>query len=283
MHKNILISGVSSGIGLATAEALLKRGHRVFGTLWNLAHVPAQLSSFERFTAVEMDVSQEETIAAAVKVVDGLTGGWLDVLINNAGMAVSGPLIHIPDEELAMQFEVNVLGLLRLTRHAAPLLGATEPPREQPGKVINVSSISGVLTRPYMAPYSASKFAVESLSDALRMELHRFGIEVVIVQPGAVQTPIWQKAKADVPKYQDTPYARMFRAQNRLIRRFEKIAIPVERVSALMVKIVERPKNKHRYLISAYKPVVWIFARLVPTWLSDKMYLREVNFLEQST
>ena len=283
MEKSILITGVSSGIGLATAEALLRRGHRVVGTLRSTAHIPEALAAFPHFFALEMDVAQEDSVAKAVAKLNELVHGRLDVLINNAGIAVSGPLIHIPDEELHLQFEVNVLGLLRVTRHVAPLLGATDKGRKDPGKVINVSSISGLLTRPFMAPYSASKFAVESLSDALRMELHRFGIEVVIVQPGAVQTPIWQKAKAEVPRFQDTPYARMFRAQNRLIRRFEKIAIPVDRVANLMVRIAERPKNKHRYLVTAYKPVVWIFARLVPTWLSDKLYLREVNFLEQST
>jgi NAD(P)-dependent dehydrogenase (short-subunit alcohol dehydrogenase family) len=282
MTRHVLITGVSSGIGHALATGFLNSGCKVWGTLRNLHALPADLAQHAHFRAVAMDVVEPSTIASAFEQVASETQGRLDVLVNNAGIAVSGPLAYLPLEQVIEQFNVNVFGVLRVTQAFVPLL-RREAGTLAPAQVINVSSISGLMTRPMMGPYSASKFAIESLSDALRMELVQLGIQVIIIQPGAVQTPIWEKAKSAEPRFQNTPYARMFRAENRLIRRFEKIAIPVERVVAVVLQASQAKHPRHRYLVTAYKPLVLIFSKWLPTWISDKLYLREIKLLEQST
>jgi NAD(P)-dependent dehydrogenase (short-subunit alcohol dehydrogenase family) len=282
MNKHVLITGVSTGIGLSLAQAFIARGHRVWGTVRTEDSLPAPLAHAPLFSKVFMDVTNEVSIRNAFVQVAQESNSRLDILINNAGIAVSGPLAYLPIERVEEQFNVNVFGLLRVTQAFVPLL-RRESDALKPSLVINVSSISGLMTRPMMGPYSASKFAVESLSDALRMELHSLGIRVVIIQPGAMKTPIWEKAKSAEPRFQNTPYAKMFRAENRLIRRFEKIAIPVERVVAVVLKAAAAKKPRHRYLVTAYKPLVLIFSKWLPTWISDKLYLREIKLLEQST
>lgn len=162
----------------------------------------------ESFTPLLFDVTDAPAIQAAVEQVrtalgeeDNLVG-----LVNNAGVAVAGPLMHLPVAELRQQFEVNLFGLVAVTQAFLPLLGARPDTTVMPGRIINLSSVSGRIAYPFMGPYAASKHALEGLSDSLRHELI-YGIDVILIEPGSVRTPIWDKAEQlDINRYANTDY-----------------------------------------------------------------------------
>ena len=199
----ILITGVSSGIGLVTAAHLLDRGMRVYGSVRS-DDVPTELASREGFTPLTFDVRDRAAVRDAVSVIQQ-RGDVLVGLVNNAGVAIPGPVETLSEEEYRRQFDVNVLGLIGVCQETLPLLHAARERGERP-RIVNVSSVSGYLTAPYMTFYSASKFAVEALTDGLRRELLPFGIDVVSVAPGPTKTPIWEKGSTLLEAFQDNRY-----------------------------------------------------------------------------
>ncbi|MTB53957.1 SDR family oxidoreductase [Lewinella sp. W8] len=201
---SVLITGVSSGIGLTTARSLLDRGYYVYGTV-RRAEDAAELAGHASFTALVMDVTDRPSIVGAL---DTIARGAhpLTAVINNAGVAVSGPLETLAEEDYRRQFEVNVFGLLAVCQEALPQLHAAREAGLPNVKIINISSVSGYLTSPFTGIYSASKFAIEAITDGLRRELFDFGIDVISVAPGPVKTPIWTKAKTQTKAYEGTRY-----------------------------------------------------------------------------
>ncbi len=190
MVKTVLITGASTGIGEACALWLQDRGYRVFAGVRKSTDAEAlQQKSKGHLTPVLLDVADEASIRKAVQFV--LTQSpKLEGLVNNAGIAVAGPLEFVPLQELRRVLEVNVVGQVAVTQACLPLL------REARGRVVLMSSISGRVAAPLMGPYAASKFALEAIGDALRRELAPWGIEVSIIEPGNIQTPIWRKGIA---------------------------------------------------------------------------------------
>ncbi|WP_157976078.1 SDR family NAD(P)-dependent oxidoreductase [Lewinella sp. IMCC34191] len=186
----ILITGVSSGIGLVTALDLIDRGYYVYGSLRG-TEVPVELAEAPNFTPLNFDVRDREAISAGISRI-GEEGRPLIGVVNNAGVAIPGPVETLAEEEYRRQFEVNVFGLIAVCQLALPLLHAAREEGHHP-RIVNISSVSGSLTAPYMTFYSSSKFAVEALTDGLRRELLPFGIDVVSVAPGPTKTPIWRK------------------------------------------------------------------------------------------
>ena len=201
---NVLLTGVSTGIGHATAEYLLNRGHRVFGTVRRPTDAQ-DLTEFPKFTRLTMDVADRPSIRAAAAAV-AASGHPLHAVVNNAGIAVAGPLETIAEEDYRRQFDVNVFGNLAVCQEFLPLLHAAREAGERNLKIINVSSVSGYVTAPFTALYSASKFAVEALTDGLRRELKPYDIDVLSVAPGPVKTPIWDKAKTQTKAFAGTRY-----------------------------------------------------------------------------
>lgn len=182
--SNIVITGATAGIGRAAAILLANKGHRVFATGRNEAALAELDSGYENIMALAMDVADPESVtAAAATVTAALDGATPDVLVNNAGYALCGPLEAIPDEDWVQQFQTNVLGLVRVTRAFLP--GMRQRRR---GRIINVSSVAGRVTLPFFAPYNSTKHAVESISDSLRHELRPHGVDVIVIEPGAVKT-----------------------------------------------------------------------------------------------
>ena len=179
-RQNILITGVSSGIGLAMAERLLNNGYFVFGSVRqekDAERLKKKLGS--NFHPVIMDVTDYPSIEAAKEaVIQNAHGNGLTALINNSGIVVSGPLKYLSMEDLEYQFRVNVFGLVKVTQVFLPLLGGEKNTIYKPGTIINVSSISGLFTLPFIVPYSTSKHALESITDGLRRELDIYGINV---------------------------------------------------------------------------------------------------------
>lgn len=207
--RAVVVTGASSGIGEACVAALIDAGFRVFGSVRNAQDGARLAARFGAdFAPLIFDVTDADAIARAAEEVAGrLEGETLAGLVNNAGIAVPGPLLHLPLDEVRRQFEVNFFGQLAVIQAFAPLLGAGPPRQGPPGRIVNMSSISGRLAAPLLGAYAASKFALEALSDSLRRELIVYGVDVVVIEPGMIATPIWDKAEqADMARFDGTIY-----------------------------------------------------------------------------
>ncbi len=196
MTKSVVITGVSTGIGHASARSLLARGFRVFGSLRDPSDASRLAAEFgPAFTALAFDVTDPGAVAAAASTVrDALGDATLSGLVNNAGIAVPGPLLELPLAAFQHQLAVNVTGTLIVTRAFAPLLGTDRSRTGPPGRIVMLSSVGGTMAWPFLGAYNTSKFALEGFSEALRREMMLFGIDVVIIRPGPVATAIWEKS-----------------------------------------------------------------------------------------
>ena len=194
--KQVVITGVSTGIGHASAKTLIEGGFRVFGSVRNRADADRLQQEFgEMFVPLLFDVTDEAAVQGeAAKVGEQLGTETLDGLVNNAGIEVAGPLPYLPTDQFRHQLEVNLVGPFIVTKAFLPLLGADPARNGKPGRVVNISSVSGKIAGPFSGAYAASKFGLEGFSESLRRELFLFGIDVIIIGPGAVVTPIWQKS-----------------------------------------------------------------------------------------
>jgi len=207
--KSVVVTGSSTGIGWGAAKVLTSKGFRVFGSVRKPEdgeRLRKQLG--ENFVPLLFDVTDEAAVnRAAGPVAQALGREKLFGLVNNAGIAVAGPLLYLKIEELRHQLEVNLIGQLIVTQAFAPLLGADTAREGKPGRIVMISSIGGKNANPFVGPYCASKFGLEGLSESLRRELMLFGIDVIVIAPGAVATPIWDKAdKIDATPYDNTVY-----------------------------------------------------------------------------
>lgn len=268
--KYVLITGVSSGIGYAAAEALLASGYHVFGSVRSMedaARVAALLGG--RFEALLFDVTDAAAVRdAAGQVRATLAGENLAGLVNNAGVSIAGPLLHMPLDDFRQSLEVNVTGLLDVTQQFAPLLGARKDAPHPRGRVINVGSVSGRVAYPFLGAYAASKHALEALSDALRRELLLYGVDVILIEPGTVRTPIIDKFAAQIERYLDTDYAPALRRVAGQAESRERTALPVEAVTKVIRLALEHPRPKSRYPI----PRKWFTGWILPKWLPDRWF-----------
>src|SRR5919204_4783282 len=189
-ERAVLITGASTGIGEACALHLDRLGFTVFAGIRKEADGRAlQAKASPRLTPLALDVTDQGQVTATVQTIESSLGaGGLWGLVNNAGIAVGGPLEFLPVDEFRLQLEVNVVGQLRVIQAVLPLV------RRARGRIVNMSSVSGKLSAPFMGPYSSSKFALEAISDALRLELRPWGIMVSVIEPSNVATPIWGKS-----------------------------------------------------------------------------------------
>jgi NAD(P)-dependent dehydrogenase (short-subunit alcohol dehydrogenase family) len=209
--KTVVITGASTGIGRATAEYLAAQGWQVFAGIRKEADGAALVDADDRIKPILLDVTQPEQVDAAVETVRAaLDGQKLAGLVNNAGIANMGPLALQPLDQFEAHFSVNVFGLLRASQAFAPLLGMDESLEGAPGRIVNITSVGGRLSAPFLGAYTATKHAVESITDSLRRELVLFGIDAIAVGPGAVKTPIWDKAEKSNSSnpYANSPWAK---------------------------------------------------------------------------
>ncbi len=269
MADVVLITGCSSGIGQAAAEQLCRAGHLVYAT----ARKPETLAGLAELgcKTLALDVNSESSMAAAVSAVEDAHGA-VDVLINNAGYGQYGPIEQVSLDDVRQQFETNVFGLIRLTQLVLPAMRA-----KGRGRVINVSSMGGRTTLPGGGFYHASKYAVEAISDALRIEVRRFGIDVVLIEPGVVRTP-WadvalthQQASSDD---QADPYADFKKAvadsfQSGYEGPLARWSISAEDVAKVIRKAVGARKPRTRYLISPLAKSLVAAKRILPDRVHD--------------
>jgi NAD(P)-dependent dehydrogenase (short-subunit alcohol dehydrogenase family) len=248
----ILITGASTGIGKACALEFDHRGFRVFaGVRSDEARRNLQVQASSRLLPLRIDVTDAASIAAAAEAV-GQTAGHVGLagLVNNAGIAVPGPLEVVPIDAFRRQLEVNVIGQVAVTQAFLPLL------RKARGRIVNISSVNGGIAPPYMGPYSASKFALEAITDALRIELRTWGIRVSAVEPGPIDTPIWDKsiASADELAGRTAPevlalYQTDLDAVRRMAERSMRRVAPVDRVVKAVVHALTAKRPKTRYYL----------------------------------
>ncbi len=268
----VLITGASTGIGYTSAKYLLNEGFFVFGSVRKSSDAEKLEKDFgKNFKALIFDVIDETAIKNAVPIVEEIIGeNGLAGLVNNAGIAVSGPMQFVTTEQLRFQLDVNVLGVHRVTNAFCHLLGATENFQHKPGRIIQISSVNGFLSPPFTGPYSVSKFALEAMSDALRREMVLFGIKVVVIQPGPIKTPIWKKALSKgVEDYENTPYARFLSKRSKSLKRTEANAIPAEEVAKLVHKSIILKNPKTRYLVAKKSWQFKLFSMLPDKWMDN--------------
>lgn len=271
MAKSVVITGISSGIGYYLAKEYDQKGYRVFGTIRSESDRERLSKELPKVHLLMCDVTDEQAIQEAAKEVEvKLADHGLDILINNAGVVVSGPLMIMDMKEFHQQYDINVFGLLRVTQAFLPLLGATEKPAGQPGTIINISSVTGKIGFPFVGAYSSSKFAVEGLSHSLRRELLPFGIKVVIIGPASVKTPIWEKESAtDIPeKARNSIFGKyIINFQKLMLKTAEKGLDPIK-LTKKIVKISEKKKPGIRYAFAKQYILEWILPRYI---LSERM------------
>ncbi|MGZ3679436.1 MAG: SDR family NAD(P)-dependent oxidoreductase [Ktedonobacterales bacterium] len=283
MHQttqHIVVTGVSTGIGRGTAQVLARHGMHVFGSVRrreDAASLSAELG--DRFTPLVFDITDEAAVgAAAADVREQLGGEPLAGLVNNAGVAVPGPLLHIPIAGYRHQIEVNLVGPLIVTQAFAPLLGATKGFAGTPGRIVMMSSVGGRLAGPFLGPYHASKFGLEGLSDTLRRELMLYGIDVAIVEPGAVATPIWDKAdREDVSPYAQTDYAPMLEGYKRYMIADGRKGLPPERVGEVVYHALTARRPRVRYAVLRRRFMGFDVPRLLPSRLVDRAIARSLG------
>jgi NAD(P)-dependent dehydrogenase (short-subunit alcohol dehydrogenase family) len=272
--KAVVVTGVSTGIGLAAAATVARQGVHVFGSVRresDAAHVAAECGG--NFTPLVFDVTDESMIErAAGQVRDRLAGERLFGLVNNAGIAVPGAVMHMTVADFRHQLDVNMVGAFAVTKAFMPLLGTDRSMTGVPGRIVNVSSVGGKLGVPFLSAYSASKHALEGWSDSLRRELMLFGIDVIIVGPGSVATPIWDKAEAlDLSPYESSEYrAALHKFRDQMLRDGRR-GYPPERVAAVIWKALAARRPRTRYAVVPNRLMNWTLPGIIPARLLDQI------------
>ena len=277
--KAVFITGISSGIGLDATRILIENGYHVLGTVRKEEDKERLLGQFkDRLDVFIMDVTDDEAIKkVAVEIEDKLNGTPLTCLINNAGLAVPGPLMLMSDDEFQYQMEVNVMAVRKVTNACLPMLGFQENFQDKPGKIINISSVSGLFNNPFNGAYSISKHALESMNDVYRRELLKFGIDVIAIEPGPIKTKIWGKNIGGLDKYKDSLYSDLLGKADKMIEQAEAGALPVETVSELILHIIENDRPKTRYIVHRKKRLFKLFAKYLPDRMQDRLVWKTLN------
>jgi NAD(P)-dependent dehydrogenase (short-subunit alcohol dehydrogenase family) len=278
---SVVITGTSTGIGWGTAKVMLQRGFRVFGSVRKQEDAGRLRQEFgANFTPLMFDVTDEaQVLAAAREVRAELEDETLAGLVNNAGIAVPGPVLELSADEFRCQMDVNVIGPIITTQAFGPLLGADPSLQGPKGRVVMISSVAGKNGNPLMSAYSASKFAIEGLSESLRRELMLFGIDVVIIAPGAVKTPIWTKAEeVDISGYKNSPYFPALERIRKFMLQLGEGGLPAEKIGELVHLALTSPKPRVRYQI-APDPMRHLMTAILPKRMVDRIIARRLGLM----
>ena len=279
--QSIVVTGVSTGIGWAITKILIQHDFRVFGSVRKAQDAERLSREFgERFIPLLFDVTDEKAVQAAAQQVRAqLNGETLFGLVNNAGIAVPGPLMHLATDDFRHQLEVNLISILIVTKAFLPLLGADRSRQGKPGRIVNISSTGGKQGGPFLGAYSASKHGLEGFSESLRRELMLFGIDVIIVAPGAVATPIWDKAEQlDVSTYANTEYVESVRRVQEYAVRNGRNGLPPEKIGEVVWQALTTPKPRVRYAVAPGSFISQVIPTILPRRLVDEFIARNLGF-----
>lgn len=271
--KTIFITGASSGIGHATAVRLHEAGHTVFGAARRIERMADLQQRGVKTLAV--DVTDDASMRQAVDRLLDMTQGRLDVLVNNAGYGSYGALEDVPPEEARRQFDVNIFGLARMTQLVLPVLRG-----QGQGRIVNIASIGGKIYEPLGAWYHATKYAVEGLSDCLRLELAPFGIDVVVIEPGLIKTEWPEIAMQNLQKTSgDGPYGGMVKCVNGFFARMQTPGFlqgsDPDVIALVIEKAVTAKRPRPRYAAGRLSRIALTGRR----WLSDRMFDRVTKLM----
>lgn len=282
--KSVVITGASTGIGRATAEYLAQKGWKVFAGVRKEADGEPLVAAQPNITPIIIDVTKADQIeTAARQVSEALDGRKLNGLVNNAGIAIMGPLALQPLDTIRLHFDVHVIGMMAVTQAFLPLLGMETERTGVPGRIVNISSFGGRLASPFLGAYCAAKHAIESLTHSLRRELLLYDINASVVAPGAIKTPIWDKAEEEEKK---TPYANtvwdasMSRYNDVFLEAGEK-GWPAETVAKTIETALTASSPKPHYALGPDKLINYDIAQRLPKRLVDKGMARNFGLLPE--
>jgi NAD(P)-dependent dehydrogenase (short-subunit alcohol dehydrogenase family) len=272
--RAVLITGASTGIGAACAVDLAQRGWRVFAGVRGTQDGEALESKAGKgITPLLLDVTKPETIAAAGASIEKAVGdNGLQGLVNNAGIVLAGPLEFVPPGEIERQFQVNVFGLISVTRAFLPMIRAGR------GRIVLMSSTSGFWCEPFLGPYAATKHAVEGIGDSLRVELHPWGIQVALIEPGMIRTPLWEKSRAatvqllaSLPPECARLYAGPIVSVQATADKAQRLAIGPEHVAKAVRHALESRRPKTRYPVGIDARLQSMLINIIPDRMRDRL------------
>jgi len=253
MKKVVFITGISSGFGKSTAEYLAQKGHVIYGTSRKDIDVE------DRINVLKADVTDVDSVKAAIETVLQKEGR-IDILINNAGMGISGPVETALSDDIRLQMRTNFMGAVNVIQAVLPAMR-----KQKSGTIINISSIGGLMGLPFQGFYSASKFAIEGISEALRMELKPFNIKVVVIRPGDFFTSFTSNRKADENISGNNPYEPQFRKSLSIIETDEKGGMKPEFFARKLAQIIEKKNPSSTYILStAEQKLAVVLKRILP-------------------
>ncbi|MEQ1707107.1 MAG: SDR family oxidoreductase [Terricaulis sp.] len=281
LDRAIVVTGASTGIGRAAVAKAVREGAHVFASVRKQADADNLRQEFgEAVTPLLFDVADEAAVrAGADQVAQALGNRRLYGLVNNAGIAVPGPLLHLDTEDLKRQFEINLFGVHNVTRAFAGLLGADTERSGKSGRIVMISSVGGQNGAPFVGPYAASKFALEGYSQSLRRELMLYGIDVIVIGPGAVATPIWDKAEGeDLKRFSNTPYAPMVERIADYMLKQGKQGLPASDVGDLIWLCLSSSAPRTRYSILRNPFMDRTLPRLMNPRTVDRIIAKRLGF-----
>jgi len=273
----VLITGVSSGIGYDAVDYLIKKGYHVFGSVRKKEDVERLNLQFPKnFTCLQFDVTQKDQVESAYLVVQQLLGtNKLTGLVNNAGLALGGPMELMDDEKFRYQMEVNLFSVRTVTNIFLPLLKGDRKKSIPGGKIIMISSISGIFNTPFSGAYCISKHAMESLGEIYRRELMMYNIDVVSIQPGPIKSKLWTKNIDKYPEYDGTEYEKLLHRSNKIMKAAERNALPAVVISKLIFKILTQKTQLHFVVNKNWLSTVLFIKYMPPRWV-DRIFYKKL-------
>lgn len=278
--QSIVVTGVSTGIGWAITKVLIRNGFRVFGSVRKPQDAERLSREFGgNFIPLLFDVTDESAVQAAARQVrEQLNGETLSGLVNNAGIAVPAPLMHQSTEDFRHQLEVNLVSVLIVTKAFLPLLGSDRSLRGKPGRIVNISSTSGKFGFPFVGAYVTSKHGMEGFSESLRRELMIYGIDVIIIAPGAIATPIWDKAdQLDLSTYEATEYMEAARRVKEFMVQSGRNGLPPEKVGEVVWRALTTPRPRVRYALAPGNFISRLLPMILPKRIVDGFVARNLG------
>lgn len=282
--KAVVVTGASTGIGAACVSLLAQKDYLVFAAVRKESDADALAAQHgDAIVPLLFDVTDADAVASAARAVEArLAGDTLAGLVNNAGVAVPGPLLHLPIDEFRRQIEVNLIGQLQVIQAFAPLLGAGEERRGPPGRIVNMSSVAGRFAAPFLGAYNASKFGLEGMSDALRRELMVDGVELILIEPGMIATPIWDKAEeTDFRLFEGTPYAAPGRRMLKWLVEEGRRSPGPEVVAQAVLRALTDPRPPVRIPVVRNRFTDYTLRGLLPARLVDWLTARRLGLLNE--
>ena len=280
--KDVVITGVSTGIGLGATRVLVSKGFRVFGSVRKQADADRLQREFANgFVPLLVDITDADAVREAAQKVGSMIGdGNLAGLVNNAGIVVGGPLLYLRPSEYRRQLDVNMVSPLVVIQAFAPLLGTDRKRHGPPGRIVNITSSGAKVPIPLLGAYSASKSGLEGMSDVLRLELMLFGIELVMIEPGFVNTAMYDKGeREDLSEFKPTEYWEAVQNFQKYIIAEGRKGLSPERLGEAVHLALSTAKPKARYAVIKQRFKNWTIPRLLPARMLDAMVAKQLGFI----